>query len=496
MPKRLASTGPTLGSNLANKTQVGILDGKRVSLKVWALMMESSDEEDDEPTPSVDTSSTAPTTTPVAMASSDASSPASSDAPPAPATKVAADVGSLPLHQRPKSKGGTRVNLHTGTGIGDVVSTDEHGVWRTVPGFHPDHINASTSGLTRSRAPGGGWEKPTPGCCGKDFYFYKKVNGYRYPVIQLVLRAFVGPGLPGQTGDHIAKYDGDKKRERGDNRAVNVRWATPALQSTNRGVRKAQRSGQPILVRDPAWPDGRWDPYPSATAAEKALGVKNLGNVANGERSSAGERKYIAKWAPPDETQDDLPAATIRNNKGELIHQPAEVWRQAVYSDGKPMPGWRASNRSRAQKRYSSGTGWGYKFTPMPRYGEAYAKIGGSKLFHVSVFFTFGGKLREGETVDHVDRDPTNNTLANLKAESRSGQVLNQTRKPISERGNSKKKAIEARPRDDPNAPWRWFESQIAAARVLGVGNQHISQHLKGNPKYSHVGGFIFRRAA
>ena len=103
--------------------------------------------------------------------------------------------------------------------------------------------------------------------------------------------------------------------------------------------------------------------------------------------------------------------------------------------------------------------------------------------------------LRKGETVDHFDRDPTNNTFANLKAESRSGQNLNRTLKPISERGNSQKKAIEARPRDDPNAPWRWFESQKAAARALGVAESSIRQHLKGNPNYTHVGGYIFRKA-
>jgi len=55
--------------------------------------------------------------------------------------------------------------------------------------------------------------------------------------------------------------------------------------------------------------------------------------------------------------------------------------------------------------------------------------------------------------------------------------------------------ANKTRPRDDPNAPWRWFESQKAAARALGVAYQNISKHLKGNPNYTHVGGFIFRRA-
>ena len=55
--------------------------------------------------------------------------------------------------------------------------------------------------------------------------------------------------------------------------------------------------------------------------------------------------------------------------------------------------------------------------------------------------------------------------------------------------------ACEARPRDDPNAPWRWFESQKAAARALGVNNGNLPSHLKGNPNYTHVGGYIFRKA-
>jgi hypothetical protein len=404
------------------------------------------------------------------------------------------DVDNLPLHQRDKSKGGIRVNLHRGKGVGKVVYTDEYGEWRTVPGFHPTHLIVSSMGWTRSRVSGGGgWVNPSPGYRHPSFYFLNGVNGYNYPVIQLVLRAFVGPGPKGQTGDHIAKYDGDKERERGDNRVENVRWATRALQSTNQGVRKAKRNGQPILVRDPSWPDGRWDRYPSATAANEALGVQGLGAVANGKRNSNG--KYIAKRAPPDETQDDLPVETIPNNKGELIAQPAEVWRPARYSGGKSIRSARVSNRGRAQVKHARGTGWGYKFTPMPNDGEVYAIIG-SKLFHVSVFFTFGGKLREGETVDHDDRDKTNNTFANLKAESKRGQILNQTRKPISERHNSQKMNIEARSRDDPYTPWRWFKSQSDAACVLGVHRGSISSHLKGDPEHTHVGGYVFRRCA
>ena len=70
MPKRLAITGPTRWSNLANKTRVGIVDGKRVSLKLWETWMataspdESADEHEDEELFLVNpTSSTAPGST-------------------------------------------------------------------------------------------------------------------------------------------------------------------------------------------------------------------------------------------------------------------------------------------------------------------------------------------------------------------------------------------------------------------------------------------------
>jgi hypothetical protein len=51
----------------------------------------------------------------------------------------------------------------------------------------------------------------------------------------LVCRAFHGPPpTPEHTVDHIAKYDGDWRRERSDNRAENLRWATKQQQAENR----------------------------------------------------------------------------------------------------------------------------------------------------------------------------------------------------------------------------------------------------------------------
>jgi hypothetical protein len=56
-----------------------------------------------------------------------------------------------------------------------------------------------------------------------------------------MMLAFVGPlPSPTHTVDHIAKYDGDWKRERSDNRLENLRYATKKQQTKNRSKSKAR----------------------------------------------------------------------------------------------------------------------------------------------------------------------------------------------------------------------------------------------------------------
>ena len=109
--------------------------------------------------------------------------------------------------------------------------------WRSVPGFN-DELRVSSEGMVQQYdVRGKAWWPPK----------WATVKRHGYPTIthrqtvrrvhQLVALAFVGPQpTPGHTVDHIAKYDGDWERERSDNRACNLRWATRAEQTSNRTI--------------------------------------------------------------------------------------------------------------------------------------------------------------------------------------------------------------------------------------------------------------------
>jgi hypothetical protein len=201
---------------------------------------------------------------------------------------------------------------------------------------------------------------------------------------------------------------------------------------------------------------------------------------------------WVAQWAAARETQDNLPAdPDYVDAKDDPKPQPAEEWRDAYYY-GKLLPGWRVSNRGRAQRRHSSGSGWGHKFTPRATEGLAYAQIAGTKYFHVSVVSTFLG-LAKGQLVDHIDQDKASNLLTNLQAVTHSKNLLNRTLKPASERANEQKKRVSARrPSWPATTPSREFKAQSDAARELGVNESSIRRHLKG--EQAHVGGYVFHR--
>jgi len=415
-----------------------------------------------------------------------------------------------------KQKGSTKkkekaVDMGAGTGTGTFVRHNEYGTWRTVPGFPPGWVVVSSDGWVCTRAAGGkGFDLPKKGSINvKTGYASVGVGDHDYRVHRLINRAFEGPCPPGWTSDHIEKYDGDWMRERSDNRASNVRWASKEVQRANQKERESQRNGRPIRVRA----DGthEWTTYASSVAADRACGVKGLAMVANPDYATAYRKnkegtKWLAEWAEPDESQEDLPPdPNYVNKKGESKPQPLEKWRDAIYSDGKPVGrlNCRVSNRGRAQFKNPRGNKLALRFTPKPTTGTAYTTIGYNKLFHVTVFCSFGGTLEGDQTVDHNDCDKTSNLFSNLSAESKHGQSTNKTLKPIEERSASQKHRIGARHRDWPEmAPTREFDSQHDAARALGLSCGDISDNIrkaihktgpyKGQLRAPTVGGYTF----
>lgn len=328
--------------------------------------------------------------------------------------------------------------------------------WRTVPGFPEDRVLASSDGRIWARDMRG-MERITRGNIRMDTQRATiEIDGRPYKFPHLIGRAFHG-GSEGRTIDH--GQDGRFKNgpddeavvpNSADNRACNLRWATESEQHFNQRKHKSRRRGMPVLVRSLDWDDyAPWQWFESAKHANKAKGVSDFFGVLHGKTNRSG--RWVAKWAEPRETQDDLPG---------------EIWVDAVGFNGRAQ----VSNMGRAWTiNTTSKTKWGHKLTPRIGDGQDYAKFGRQR-FHRVVFLSFGNTLKPGQTVDHIDRNPNNNKLSNLRAANQSEQVKNQDRRPASETYNDLKSRIEARPVDaSPDAPWESFLGMAEAVRRLSA---------------------------
>lgn len=308
--------------------------------------------------------------------------------------------------------------------------TDEHGEWFAIPGYSPDKVRGSSEGFVMVSTPKRGWDKPWRGSLRGTGYRVLTVYGQQKQAHDLLCTAFYGvksdPTLTAQHGP------GGKGL---NSRANLLGWATKKQQrNEHRSTPRPDRRGQPILV----WPVGASEAdavcYESAVAADKATGAQNLCQVANGNYRYSGG--YVAKWAPPPETQDDLPGEGYAP-----AHNLAEEWRAASSAL------W-VSNRGRAWPKHNRGDGWGYKYTPVVG-SSLYAMVrvnGKQKLFHIVVFDVFYPGVRGNRDIDHLDRTKGNNNLQNLGAKTRAENNRNVTHKHYSERHNSSKKPMRGRP--------------------------------------------------
>ena len=110
--------------------------------------------------------------------------------------------------------------------------------------------------------------QPSPNVQG---YRVTRHNGSNYAVHRLVCETFHGPNPGNCTVDHIAKYDGDWERERSDNRACNLRWATLSEQNKNHKKHAVRQDIRSVRV----WPANKQREdgvvYDCASSASKAL---------------------------------------------------------------------------------------------------------------------------------------------------------------------------------------------------------------------------------
>lgn len=140
-----------------------------------------------------------------------------------------------------------------------------------------------------------------------------------------------------------------------------------------------------------------------------------------------------------------------------------------------------------------------YKGTPSRRYGHSTVSIDGwPALVHVVVWEVFNGRIEDGTEIDHVDADPTNNALANLRVVTSEGNSANPiTRKrTLSALSISRMKATKARckpvigVRLNAVGTVGPFDSARIAEDKTGIPFGAISNSLRGVSKTA--GGYVW----
>lgn len=323
--------------------------------------------------------------------------------------------------------------------------------WRPVlsTGLGSDELLVSREGRVRTKGGRRTLGAPHYGSLNQMGYRSVYQCGKRFRVHYLVCCAFRGqPPTPKHTADH-------KNGNRSDNRACNLRWATQREQVKNQRKHRPKSNGKPVLARRVA-SKGEWTEYPSGKAAAKALLVNrgSVSKVLNCKVKQTGG--YAFKWAPAREPQTDLPAEGTK---------PAELWEDASDS-------LKVSNRGRVQSKHAYGGTWSHRYTAVPAYGSEYAQVkhlGADKKVHRLVWQLFGKPaLKLDETVDHKDRDKTNNSIDNLRPATKKEQKANQTLQHTSQIGHARKSPVRGKPVGG-SREWETFESLNEAARALNA---------------------------
>ena len=332
----------------------------------------------------------------------------------------------------PQSKGSIR-----------MCSTDVGTTWKTMPGNNL--IRVSDQGeLQTWHTKYNRWSmvfKPPPGPLGYSYFMHQ---GKRLAVHQVVALTFIGPPPePNYTVDHIAKYDGDWKRERSDNRAINLRYATKAEQTLNRQKAQTRCDSRPVWIWRATDTRENAVRYTSCSAAAVRLSIDsaNLRRAASGERpSSEGYKACFDVAYEKQKVADDEEFRLIR-----------EKFKVSQYG------------------RMLSTRGGSFAYTPRPNKGAKYAMVGNGLPFHRLVAEAWpdivGSKPSDLHTIDHIDRDTTNNYADNLRWATESEQKLNQSRKKKQETNARKKIAVEVLPLG--SAQWMQYGSMHDAADSL-----------------------------
>ena len=275
--------------------------------------------------------------------------------------------------------------------------------------------------------------------------------------------------LPRQEGQNDVNH---KNGNPSDNFLENLEWATRSENirhsyATNTSRKSnAFKMSKPVLGRKVDSSD-EWVKYASANEAARVLKLNSgsISAVAAGKIKKTGGYEFVKAEANEPECLD------------------GEEWKSFLTGHVSSMG------------RYKSCRG--VVSTPSPR-EDGYSSIrvdGKSHLTHRAIGVAFG--LLNGTDdplqIDHIDGNPSNNCLSNLRAVTRS-QNIRHSYDTNTERGSSalkRSKPVRARKRNTEE--WTTYASINDAARRLDLSLASISSVLK--KRRTHAGDYEFEYA-
>jgi len=309
------------------------------------------------------------------------------------------------------------------------------------------------SSLGRFKSTRGVISTPKP---QKDGYVRVQVNGKLHRIHVLMATAFALPKRDDQ--DEVDHIDNNPS----NNRLENLRWASRSEQVKHSYATNKNRASNPVEGRKLG--AEAWVPYASSMEAARSLGLKQ-GHISGCCR---GVCKQTAGYE-------------FRYGEAkEVAVLEGEVW--------KPYESAWVSSLGRFKSSR------GVVSTPKPKQsGYVQVQINGKNHhIHRIMAIAFDIPKRDDQnTVDHIDGNPSNNRLENLRWASRSEQIQHSyaTNKNRASSAPSRSKPVEARVFGEE--AWVWYASSMEAARSLGLNQGHISACCRGKQK--RVGGYEFR---
>ena len=315
----------------------------------------------------------------------------------------------------------------------------------------------------------------------KSKYVRVSIMNSMYGLHALICRAFRGPSATSEhTVDHIDNNPSN-------NNVENLRWFTKSEQikhsyATNpkRGS-SAGRQSKPVLGRKVG--DDVWTSYDSAAAAGRELSLDpgNISGVCRGKAKSIGGYEFCL----------DKPK--------EIDTLPGEQWHDVVSGDGPYEVIDLAERMLRGTWPQVSSMGRfrstrGVVTRPKPKEnGYVPVSIMNSMYgLHALICRAFRGPPASSEhTTDHIDNNPSNNNVENLRWLTRSQQIKHSYATNPQRESSAGRMSKPVLGRKVGDNVWTPYDSGMAAARELSLDPRSISGGCRG--ELCKTGDYEFR---